>query len=67
MKGVESAKWDKHTKLFVVNYDPEVVTIAKIKEAIVAQGYDTEGLVASEAVYNKLPKCCQYRSGSHEE
>ena len=65
--GVESASWDKKAKLFVVRYDPAVISLQKIKELIVAQGYDTEGLVAPDEAYNKLPKCCKYRSGSHED
>ncbi len=65
-EGVESASWDKKAKLFVVRYDSAVITLQKIKEMIVAQGYDTEDMIASEEVYNKLPKCCQYRSGSHD-
>ncbi len=66
-KGIESAAWNKHTKLFIVTYDAAQISIQKIKEMIVAQGYDTEGMTASDETYNKLPKCCKYRSGGHED
>ncbi len=65
--GVQSATWDKSTKLFIVEYDPTKITLDKIKEMIVAQGYDTEDLKASDEAYAKLPKCCRYRSGPHGE
>ena len=65
-KGIESAAWDRKTKMFVVNYDPAVITMQKIKELIVAQGYDTDDLKANDEAYNKLPNCCRYRDHGHD-
>ena len=65
--GIESASWDKKAKLFVVSYDPKQISLQKIKDMILGQGYDTEGATAPEEAYNKLPKCCRYRSGGHDD
>jgi copper chaperone CopZ len=64
--GVQSASWDKKSKKFVITYDSSVIKREQIEDAIVAQGYDTEGKKAQDEVYNALPKCCKYRTGSCE-
>lgn len=61
--GVESAKWDKKTKKFVVTYDDAVIKREEIQDLVVKQGYDTDGTIAADDVYNALPNCCKYRSG----
>jgi copper chaperone CopZ len=66
LEGVESASWDKKTKKFVVQYDADVISREKIEDLIVQQGYDTEAKKANDEVYNALPKCCKYRTGTCE-
>jgi hypothetical protein len=43
-----------------VTYDPSKITNEAIQKKIAAAGHDTEKQKAAEAVYNKLPGCCQY-------
>ncbi|MFM8179995.1 MAG: heavy-metal-associated domain-containing protein [Candidatus Kapaibacterium sp.] len=62
-EGIQSASWDKKTKKFVVTYDSDKIKREQIEDAIVKQGYDTEGKKAQDEVYEALPKCCKYRSG----
>ncbi|MBL7974300.1 MAG: heavy-metal-associated domain-containing protein [Candidatus Kapabacteria bacterium] len=66
MNGVESASWNKTTKIFTVTYDKSVTTEKKIKEEIAKVGYDSEEVKATDEAYNKLPKCCRYRDGGEE-
>lgn len=62
--GVQSASWDKKTKKFVVSYNESIITRDQIENLIVKQGYDTEAKKADDEVYNALPKCCKYRTGT---
>ena len=62
--GIDAALWNPDSKLLKVKYDPKVVSIDKIHQLVADAGYDTDVLKASEVAYNKLAKCCQYRSNS---
>lgn len=59
--GVESATWDKKTKVLTVTYQPDSTTPEQIKEKVVASGHDLEDVKAKDEVYEELPECCQYR------
>ncbi len=62
LPGVQSAQWDRTSKLLTVTYDPEHVSRAQIQEKLAAGGHDTEEYTAPDEAYGKLPKCCRYRS-----
>lgn len=58
--GVRTAVWDVKTKQLKVSYDPAKIKNGTIQQKIAAAGHDTEKQKAPDAVYNKLPECCQY-------
>jgi copper chaperone CopZ len=59
VSGVESAVWDKETKMIQVTM-AEQVNIVDVVSAIEAVGHDTEFNKASQTVYDGLPGCCKY-------
>ena len=59
--GVEAAVWNPDTKIMKVKYDADKITLDKIEHLVATAGYDTEKEKGSDAAYNNLPKCCQYR------
>lgn len=58
--GVSTADWDKKSKILEVVFDDSKTDVNKIQMAIAAAGHDTPIHKATEEVYKKLPKCCQY-------
>lgn len=58
--GVETAKWDKDTKMVTVTYNPEKVKMVDIEKAIAKVGHDTDNFEADDTVYVALPGCCHY-------
>jgi periplasmic mercuric ion binding protein len=64
LKGVSAASWNVDTKIIKVVYDPGLTSPELIHKKIAAAGHDTEKEKAPDKVYNKLPACCKYRTGS---
>lgn len=62
--GVKRVEWNKETKILEVTYNSNVVTLEEISKSIAAAGHDANGIHADDTVYNKLPNCCAYRSGT---
>lgn len=65
--GVTKADWNVETKFMTVTYNASKTDTAAIQKKIAAVGHDTEKQKAADAVYNKLPGCCQYerKEGEH--
>lgn len=61
IKGVKSASWNSDTQLLTIDFDSKTVSISNIEKAIAASGHDTEHEKATDAAYNNLPHCCQYK------
>ncbi len=61
VKGVSKAVWSTRTHMANVNFNPDVISFAKLNELIAATGHDTETKKADDAVYAALPDCCLYR------
>jgi len=59
--GVTKAEWNKKDKTLTATFDPAKTSIDAIGKKIAAAGHDTEKAKATDAAYNKLPGCCQYR------
>jgi mercuric ion binding protein len=59
-EGITKADWNVDTKIMTVTYDPSKITGEAIQKKIAAAGHDTEKQKTADAVYNKLPGCCQY-------
>ncbi len=60
-KGIKSAVWNVETHELKLLFNENSTNIETIKKNIVAVGHDTEGMKASDEVYNKLHGCCKYR------
>jgi copper chaperone CopZ len=60
VEGVNSADWDKETKIINVSFDTTKTDVAEIQKAIAGAGHDTELEKADDEEYNELPGCCQY-------
>ena len=60
VEGVNSADWNKETKMIEVSFDETKTDLHKIHKAIAESGYDTEMHKASKETYSDLPGCCQY-------
>lgn len=64
VKGVKLAEWDKDTKKLKVVYKPSKTSAETILHSVADAGYDSEKYTADEGDYKRLPKCCQYRTGT---
>ncbi|MCU0426693.1 MAG: cation transporter [Candidatus Kapabacteria bacterium] len=60
VEGIETATWDKSTKILSVSYDDSKITMKKIEEKVASAGYDTQNVRANDAAYDNLAKCCHY-------
>lgn len=60
-KGVKSATWNISSKMLTVTFNPEQVDVPKILCRVADRGHDNDFETAKDDVYNKLPKCCNYR------
>ena len=60
VEGVQSADWDKKTKMMNVTFDESKTNVHKVHMAIAKVGYDTEMHKANDEVYENLPGCCKY-------
>lgn len=59
--GIISKRWDPGTLVLTVSYDSTMITIREIGQKIADAGYDNEYVTATDAKYNSLHKCCQYK------
>jgi copper chaperone CopZ len=58
--GVTLADWDRETHQMTISYNPEKISVDKVKEKIAAKGYDSDTHRAKDNTYKALPGCCQY-------
>ena len=61
-KNVEGSEWDSETKMLAIYYKDVLPDITAIQKSLAAVGHDNDKFTAEDATYNKLPKCCLYRS-----
>lgn len=59
-KGVNSAEWNKDSKIITVSYDPAKTEEKEIHKQIAASGYDTELEKGNDTAYEGLHECCKY-------
>lgn len=68
VEGVQSADWNKESKMIEVKFDDAKTSTGKIEMAIAKAGHDTPHHKAKDEVYDKLPGCCKYdRSEANKE
>ncbi len=66
VEGVQSADWNKETKMMEVTFDDAKTDVHKVHMAIAKAGHDTEMHKAKDEVYNELPGCCKYDRSAEE-
>tara|TARA_B100000965_G_scaffold45120_1_gene33037 strand:+ start:943 stop:1320 length:378 start_codon:yes stop_codon:yes gene_type:complete len=64
VKGVKMATWDIPSNMIDIIYDNKKLELKEIHNKIASVGHDTDKVKSSEDVYDELPMCCQYRTGS---
>jgi len=62
ISNVASSDWSPDTKELIVYYKDIKPDVDGIEQALAAVGHDTDKYKAKLEVYDKLPKCCLYRS-----
>ncbi|WP_313805537.1 DUF3347 domain-containing protein [Flavobacterium sp.] len=60
IKKVAQVDWDEETKMATLTYDASKTNPNEILKRIALSGYDSDQFLAPDAVYAKLPECCQY-------
>jgi copper chaperone CopZ len=58
--GVESAKWNKDTKMATVVFNSDKISIDQLHQFVAEVGHDTEVITAKDETYDKLHGCCKY-------
>ena len=57
---ISKAVWNEETGMVIISFDATKTTKDDILKKIASVGYDSDSYKAPDAVYNKLPGCCQY-------
>jgi periplasmic mercuric ion binding protein len=63
IKGVKYADWNVKTHELTVKYDSTKTSPEVILKSIAKAGHDNELYKAETEDYDKIAKCCKYRSG----
>ncbi|GDX52923.1 hypothetical protein LBMAG27_19700 [Bacteroidota bacterium] len=59
LDGIKSVDLNLDNKKLTVVFNPTLISLAQIKTAISAVGYDADEVKANGEAYNNLPKCCK--------
>ena len=59
--GVLAATWNLKAQKLTLVYDNTKTDTKTVQKAVAASGHDSGNIKASQATYDKLPGCCQYR------
>ena len=59
-KNVSKTEWNEETGIATITYDETLTDKNAVLKKIALVGYDSDAYKATDAVYNKLPGCCQY-------
>ena len=58
-KGIKNIVLDEKAMTITVTYNPEKITVEKIRERISKLGYDADDVKADAEAYQKLDGCCK--------
>ena len=58
-KGIKNVVLDEKAMTVTVSYNPEKITVDKIRERISKLGYDADEVKADAEAYQKLDGCCK--------
>lgn len=60
LKKIANVDWNADTKMATITFDAQKTNRDEILKRIALVGYDSDTFLAPDAVYSKLPGCCQY-------
>ena len=60
LRGVKKAIWSTKKQILTIKYNPEKISLEKIKQSIADEGYDTNDIKATQEAYDNLHYCCKY-------
>ncbi len=60
LEGILKADWNQETKILHLQFNPDMVSVDIIEQAIAEVGHDTDNYRASDEVYAELHECCKY-------
>tara|TARA_B100001093_G_scaffold1194_1_gene1200 strand:+ start:5254 stop:5598 length:345 start_codon:yes stop_codon:yes gene_type:complete len=61
LRGVKKAIWSAKEEKLTIKYNPEKISLEKIKQSIADEGYDTDEIKATQEAYENLHYCCKYK------
>ena len=61
LRGVKKAMWSTEEQILTIKYNPEKISLEKIKQSIADDGYDTDDIKATQEAYDNLHYCCKYK------
>ena len=61
LRGVKKAIWSNEEQVLTIKYNPEKISLEKIKKSIANEGYDTDDIKANQESYDNLHYCCKYK------
>ncbi len=61
-KGIKSASWDKESEVLTVLYKEKKTSPEDIGKALAKAGHDNDYAKATEEEYEKISKCCRYKT-----
>ena len=61
LRGVKKAIWSTEEQRLTIKYNPDKISLEKIKQSIADEGYDTDDIKATQEAYNDLHYCCKYK------
>lgn len=67
IKGVVVAQWDEDTHNLKIKYQPGMVKLMDVHQAIADVGHDTDQVKASDKIYEELHHCCKYERPTDKE
>ncbi len=59
LQGVQTAELDLVTKKVNIRYDADQLSVATLRQAIAAVGYDADEVTARPKAYDSLAACCK--------
>ncbi len=62
IRGVKHAEWNVDSHDLTVTYKTSKTSADEILGSVARAGHDNEKIKATDEAYDKLPKCCYYRT-----
>lgn len=60
VEGVDSADWNKETKMATVVFNQNKISEEQLHKNVAEVGHDTKMYKAEDEVYAELPNCCKF-------